>query len=315
MAGLPRRRREDPALPEHRASSPRSSPPARRTTCPTTPAGARCCKADAGRAAAEQRRRTTTSTPSTSGPPASPTRSTSRRWPTSSTWSAKIADCCDDGALRRLVEGTPAYAELVDEDVSYQGKDGRKRWNELGDTIADSWERAIGRVDSWLSWQGDFSDSDFGDGDLLGPHRRRADQDRARRRHLPDRARLRARRRRGHLRARPRPRSSAATTPSPCSPKSPTWLATAARPGSPAGQAGVVVASWPTCEDDAFRRTGRAAYDLRKPSARGRRAGARAGRLLRPGRGHRRCSTARRSTRTTGASWSPRSPAASTPQD
>jgi hypothetical protein len=74
---------------------------------------------------------------------------------------AKVADCCDDGALRRLVEGTPAYAELVDEDVSYQGKDGRKRWNELGDTIADSWERAIKRTEDWLEWVGDFSESEF----------------------------------------------------------------------------------------------------------------------------------------------------------
>ncbi len=74
---------------------------------------------------------------------------------------AKIADCCDDGALRRLVEDTPEYAELVDEDVSYQGKEGRKRWNELGDVIADSWERAIARVESWLSWQGDFASSDL----------------------------------------------------------------------------------------------------------------------------------------------------------
>src|SRR5689334_602942 len=75
---------------------------------------------------------------------------------------AKIADCCDDGALRRLVEGTPAYAELVDEDVTYHGKDGRRRWNELGDTIAETWERAITRVQSWLSWQGDFSTSELG---------------------------------------------------------------------------------------------------------------------------------------------------------
>jgi hypothetical protein len=74
---------------------------------------------------------------------------------------AKIADCCDDGALRRLVENTPAYEELVDDEVSYQGKDGRKRWNELGDTIAETWERAIARVDSWLSWQGDFSTNDL----------------------------------------------------------------------------------------------------------------------------------------------------------
>ena len=73
----------------------------------------------------------------------------------------KIADCCDDGALRRLIEGTPEYAELVDDEVSYHGKDGRRAWNALGDTIADSWERAIGYVDKWLSWQGDFSTSDL----------------------------------------------------------------------------------------------------------------------------------------------------------
>jgi hypothetical protein len=74
---------------------------------------------------------------------------------------ANIADCCDDGALRSLVINTPAYEELVDEDVSYQGRDGRKRWTELGDVIADSWERAIARVEQWLSWQGDFSTSDL----------------------------------------------------------------------------------------------------------------------------------------------------------
>jgi hypothetical protein len=73
----------------------------------------------------------------------------------------RIADCCDDGALRRLMEGTPAYAELVDDEVSYHGKEGRKAWNELGDTIADSWERAIGYVDRWLSWQGDFTTTEL----------------------------------------------------------------------------------------------------------------------------------------------------------
>lgn len=73
----------------------------------------------------------------------------------------RIADCCDDGALRSLVHGTPAYVELVDEDVSYQGKEGRRAWNELGDTIADSWERAINYVEKWLAWRGDFSASDL----------------------------------------------------------------------------------------------------------------------------------------------------------
>jgi hypothetical protein len=79
----------------------------------------------------------------------------------------RIADCCDDGALRRLVEGTPAYAELVDEEVSYQGRDGRRRWNELGDTIADSWERAVARVESWLRWEGDFTTADFDEDESL----------------------------------------------------------------------------------------------------------------------------------------------------
>ena len=81
---------------------------------------------------------------------------------------ARIADCCDDGALRRLVEGTPAYAELVDEEVSYQGKDGRKRWNELGDTIADSWERAI-RPRRSTGWTGRATsrESEFDDEDTL----------------------------------------------------------------------------------------------------------------------------------------------------
>jgi len=73
----------------------------------------------------------------------------------------KIADCCDDGALRRLVGSTPEYAELVSDEVSYQGKDGRKRWSELGDVIADTWERAITRVESWLRWEGDFSESEL----------------------------------------------------------------------------------------------------------------------------------------------------------
>lgn len=72
----------------------------------------------------------------------------------------KIADCCDDGALRRLIEGTPEYALVVDEDVSYQGKEGKRAWNDLGDTIAESWERAITRVESWLRWEGEYPEPD-----------------------------------------------------------------------------------------------------------------------------------------------------------
>lgn len=75
----------------------------------------------------------------------------------------QIADCCDDGALRRLVGSTPEYAEILQEDVSYQGRDGRKAWSALGDVIADSWERALGRVQQWLEWVGDFDAADASD--------------------------------------------------------------------------------------------------------------------------------------------------------
>jgi hypothetical protein len=52
----------------------------------------------------------------------------------------RIADCCDDGALRRLVGNTPEYELLVSDDVSYHGKEGRREWNALGDVIAEpSW--------------------------------------------------------------------------------------------------------------------------------------------------------------------------------
>jgi hypothetical protein len=73
----------------------------------------------------------------------------------------KIADCCDDGALRSLIENTPEYAYLVSDDVSYQGREGRKEWAQLGDVIAETWERALTRVDSWLAWRGDFTDSEL----------------------------------------------------------------------------------------------------------------------------------------------------------
>jgi hypothetical protein len=74
---------------------------------------------------------------------------------------ARIADSCDDGALRRLVGSTPEYEDLVSDDVSYHGKEGRRQWNALGDVIAETWERALTRVESWLSWRGDFSATDL----------------------------------------------------------------------------------------------------------------------------------------------------------
>jgi hypothetical protein len=67
---------------------------------------------------------------------------------------ARIAESCEDGKLRSLLNGTREYALLVEGDTSYQGKEGEAEWSKLGDTIADSWERAVVRIESWLRWEG-----------------------------------------------------------------------------------------------------------------------------------------------------------------
>ncbi len=79
----------------------------------------------------------------------------------------RIAEACEDGALRRLIGSTPEYAELISEDMGYSGRDGAKAWSALGDTIAATWERAIARVEQWLDWRGDFSDSELDDLEAL----------------------------------------------------------------------------------------------------------------------------------------------------
>jgi len=67
---------------------------------------------------------------------------------------ARIGDCCEDGALRALLNGTREYSLLVDGETSYQGKPGAEEWSKLGSTVADSWQRALARIEFWLSWQG-----------------------------------------------------------------------------------------------------------------------------------------------------------------
>jgi hypothetical protein len=67
---------------------------------------------------------------------------------------SRVADCCEDGALRSLLNGTGDYRYIIEDDADYEGKDGQVKWSRLGDTIADSWPRAITRLQSWLSWHG-----------------------------------------------------------------------------------------------------------------------------------------------------------------
>ena len=68
----------------------------------------------------------------------------------------RIAEACEDGALSRLIGATPEYAELVNGDEGYTGREGARAWSDLGDTIAGSWDRALRRVAQWLDWRGDF---------------------------------------------------------------------------------------------------------------------------------------------------------------
>jgi hypothetical protein len=79
---------------------------------------------------------------------------------------ARIAESCEDGALRSLLNGTREYALLVEGETSYHGKEGEAEWSRLGDVIAESWERALGRIETWLRWEGSSSTPATADADL-----------------------------------------------------------------------------------------------------------------------------------------------------
>ncbi len=67
----------------------------------------------------------------------------------------RIAECCDDGTLLRLLEDTPEFAELLADEVSYAGVAGEERWVRLGEAISQSWELVVDRVGQCLEWRGD----------------------------------------------------------------------------------------------------------------------------------------------------------------
>jgi hypothetical protein len=66
----------------------------------------------------------------------------------------RIAECCDDGTLLRLVEETPEFAGLLADDVSYSGADGEERWTELGQALDRSWELVVDRLGELVEWRG-----------------------------------------------------------------------------------------------------------------------------------------------------------------
>jgi hypothetical protein len=67
----------------------------------------------------------------------------------------RIADCCDDGTLLRLVEDTPEFAELLSDDVSFAGGEGEQRWSAVGEALDRCWEGVLDRFGDLLDWRGE----------------------------------------------------------------------------------------------------------------------------------------------------------------
>ncbi|HEX6754345.1 MAG TPA: hypothetical protein VF109_00200 [Mycobacteriales bacterium] len=67
----------------------------------------------------------------------------------------RIAECCDDGTLLKLVEETPEFAQLLSDDVSFTGADGEQRWTAVGAVIEQSWEPLLERFGNLVEWRGE----------------------------------------------------------------------------------------------------------------------------------------------------------------
>jgi hypothetical protein len=67
----------------------------------------------------------------------------------------RIAECCDDGTLLKLVEETPEFSQLLSDDVSFTGADGEQRWTAVGAVIEQSWEPLLERFGSLIEWRGE----------------------------------------------------------------------------------------------------------------------------------------------------------------
>ncbi len=67
----------------------------------------------------------------------------------------RIAECCDDGTLLRLLEETPEFAELLGDDVSFSGGEGEQRWSAVGEALDRSWEGVLDRFGELLDWRGE----------------------------------------------------------------------------------------------------------------------------------------------------------------
>jgi hypothetical protein len=67
----------------------------------------------------------------------------------------RIAECCDDGTLLRLLEATPEFAELLEDNVSFAGGEGEQRWTAVGEALDKCWEGVLDRFGDLLDWRGE----------------------------------------------------------------------------------------------------------------------------------------------------------------
>jgi hypothetical protein len=67
----------------------------------------------------------------------------------------RIAECCDDGTLLRVVEDSPEFSRLLADEVTYSGAEGEEQWAELGEALDRSWELVIDRLGGLVEWRGE----------------------------------------------------------------------------------------------------------------------------------------------------------------
>ena len=67
----------------------------------------------------------------------------------------RIAECCDDGTLLKLVEETPEFGQLLADDASFAGADGEARWTAVGAMVEQSWEPLLERFSQLIEWRGE----------------------------------------------------------------------------------------------------------------------------------------------------------------
>jgi hypothetical protein len=78
----------------------------------------------------------------------------------------RIAECCDDGTLLRLVEDSPEFSRLLADEITYSGAEGEAQWTELGEALDRSWELVLDRLGGLVEWRGEAPPDEDEDDDL-----------------------------------------------------------------------------------------------------------------------------------------------------